>query len=69
MGLGARLIDLISGVFQPFLGALCAAGIIKGLLRCGLLSQVSQELMLPQAEHISSGIPLETDSSISCRLS
>ena len=32
MGLGARLIDLISGVFQPFLGVLCAAGIIKGLL-------------------------------------
>lgn len=44
MGLGARLIDLISGVFQPFLGVLCAAGIIKGLWRCGLLSQVSQEL-------------------------
>lgn len=26
-----RLIDIISGCFQPFLGPLCAAGIIKGL--------------------------------------
>ncbi len=26
-----RLIDIISGCFQPFLGALCAAGMIKGL--------------------------------------
>lgn len=27
-----RFVDLISGVFQPFLGALAAAGIIKGLV-------------------------------------
>ena len=26
-----RVIDIISGCFQPFLGALCAAGMIKGL--------------------------------------
>lgn len=26
-----RIIDIISGCFQPFLGALCAAGMIKGL--------------------------------------
>lgn len=32
MGPGAMLIDIISGVFQPFLGVLCAAGIIKGVL-------------------------------------
>lgn len=27
-----RLIDLISGIFQPILGIMCAAGMIKGLL-------------------------------------
>lgn len=32
MSAGARVIDFISGVFQPALGALAAAGIIKGLL-------------------------------------
>ncbi len=32
MSFGARLIDIISGIFQPALGALCAAGIIKGFL-------------------------------------
>ncbi len=32
MGIGASLIDIISGVFQPILGVMCAAGIIKGLL-------------------------------------
>ncbi len=32
MGAGAALIDIISGVFQPILPVLCAAGIIKGLL-------------------------------------
>jgi PTS system beta-glucosides-specific IIC component len=32
MGVGATLIDWISGIFQPLLGVLCAAGIIKGLL-------------------------------------
>jgi len=26
-----RLIDIISGCFQPFLGALCAAGMVKGI--------------------------------------
>ncbi|MDF9823964.1 PTS system beta-glucosides-specific IIC component [Breznakia sp. PF5-3] len=31
MGPFNRLIDIISGSFQPFLGALCAAGMIKGL--------------------------------------
>ena len=31
MGAFNRLIDIISGSFQPFLGALCAAGMIKGL--------------------------------------
>lgn len=31
-GIGAKLIDLISGIFQPTLGVLAAAGIIKGLL-------------------------------------
>ena len=30
-GLFNRLIDIISGCFQPVLGALCAAGIVKGL--------------------------------------
>lgn len=32
MGLGARLLDLLSGTFQPILGYLAAAGIMKGLL-------------------------------------
>ncbi len=32
MNPGAVLIDIISGVFQPILSVLCAAGIIKGLL-------------------------------------
>lgn len=32
MSLGARFIDIISGVFAPSLGVLSAAGIIKGLL-------------------------------------
>ena len=32
MGFGATLIDWISGIFQPILSILCAAGIIKGLL-------------------------------------
>lgn len=32
MGVGATLIDWISGIFQPILAILCAAGIIKGLL-------------------------------------
>lgn len=32
MSAGAALIDMISGVFQPVLGVLCAAGIIKGVL-------------------------------------
>ncbi len=32
MGVGATLIDWISGIFQPTLSILCAAGIIKGLL-------------------------------------
>lgn len=30
-GLFNRMIDIISGCFQPVLGALCAAGIVKGL--------------------------------------
>jgi len=32
MSPGAKLIDLISGIFSPALGILCAAGIIKGML-------------------------------------
>lgn len=32
LGIGATLIDWISGIFQPILSVLCAAGIIKGLL-------------------------------------
>lgn len=32
LGVGATLIDWISGIFQPILSILCAAGIIKGLL-------------------------------------
>jgi PTS system beta-glucosides-specific IIC component len=32
LSLGAAFIDMISGVFQPMLSYLCAAGIIKGLL-------------------------------------
>lgn len=32
MSFGAKLIDIISGIFQPSLGVLCAAGIIKGFL-------------------------------------
>ena len=32
MSIGAAFIDMISGVFQPMLGVLCAAGIVKGLL-------------------------------------
>ncbi|SHJ48027.1 beta-glucoside-specific PTS transporter subunit IIABC [Hespellia stercorisuis] len=32
MGIGAAFIDMIAGVFQPMLGVLCAAGIVKGLL-------------------------------------
>lgn len=30
--IGARVIDIISGIFQPMLGAFAAAGIMKGLL-------------------------------------
>ena len=32
-GLFNKLIDIISGCFQPILGPLCAAGIIKGYCR------------------------------------
>lgn len=32
MGIGASLIDIISGIFQPVLGVLAGAGIIKGIL-------------------------------------
>lgn len=32
MGLGAKILDLLSGTFQPILGFLAAAGIVKGLL-------------------------------------
>jgi len=32
MGIGAKLIDIISGVFAPALGVLAATGMIKGLL-------------------------------------
>lgn len=32
MGLGASLIDIISGVFQPILGVFAGVGIIKGIL-------------------------------------
>ena len=32
MSAGAKVIDFISGVFQPSLGALAGAGIIKGVL-------------------------------------
>ena len=32
MGIGASLIDIISGVFQPILGVLAGTGIIKGIL-------------------------------------
>ncbi|NTV79544.1 MAG: PTS transporter subunit EIIC, partial [Clostridiales bacterium] len=32
MGVGATLIDMISGIFQPILGVMAGAGIIKGLL-------------------------------------
>jgi PTS system beta-glucosides-specific IIC component len=32
VSIGAKMIDFISGVFQPCLGALAAAGIIKGVL-------------------------------------
>ena len=32
MSIGARLIDIISGIFAPTLGVLAASGIIKGLL-------------------------------------
>ncbi len=31
MGIFNRLIDIISGCFQPFLGPLCASGILKGI--------------------------------------
>jgi len=32
MGIGATLIDTISGIFQPILGVLAASGILKGIL-------------------------------------
>lgn len=32
MSLGAAFVDMISGIFQPMLSYLCAAGIIKGML-------------------------------------
>lgn len=45
MSLTDRFIDLISGIFTPFLGALAAAGMIKGLTSAaaslGWLSQTS----------------------------
>lgn len=33
-GVGATIIDLISGIFAPILGPFCAAGIMKGILAC-----------------------------------
>ncbi|WP_310603419.1 beta-glucoside-specific PTS transporter subunit IIABC [Anaerosporobacter sp.] len=44
MGFGARLIDIISGIFQPALGVLCAAGIIKGFLALWAFIASSQGL-------------------------
>lgn len=43
MGIGATLIDWISNIFQPVLGILCAAGIIKGLLALWVFLQPSAE--------------------------
>ena len=43
MGVGATLIDWISGIFQPILGILCAAGIIKGLLALWVFLDPSAE--------------------------
>lgn len=43
MSLLDRFIDLISGIFQPILGPLCAAGMIKGLTAmCASLGWLSQ---------------------------
>ena len=43
MGVGATLIDWISGIFQPILSILCAAGIIKGLLALWVFLDPSAE--------------------------
>ena len=44
-GLLARFIDVVSGIFTPFIGAMAACGILKGLLAlglaCGLLDDAS----------------------------
>lgn len=41
MSIGAKLMDIISGTFQPVLGLMCAAGIIKGLLALGVFLGMS----------------------------
>ena len=45
VGLLARFIDVVSGIFTPFIGAMAACGILKGLLAlglaCGLLNETS----------------------------
>lgn len=52
-GVFNKLIDIISGCFQPFLGALCAAGMIKGLnallVFLGLYSQADGGYILLNA--------------------
>lgn len=52
-GVFNKLIDIISGCFQPFLGALCAAGMVKGLnallIACGAYTADSGTYMILNA--------------------
>lgn len=49
-GIFNKFIDIVSGVFQPILGVMCAAGIIKGFnaifLALGLYAQTSGEYIM-----------------------
>ena len=42
-GLLARFIDVVSGIFTPFIGAMAACGILKGLLALGLACGVLED--------------------------
>ena len=43
MNLFDRFVDIVSGIFQPVLGALCAAGILKGLTAVAVVFDLDQK--------------------------
>ena len=61
-----RFVDLISSIFQPFLGALCAAGMLKGLT--ALLAATGMATTLPTV-FTSSSTPWATGCSNTCHSS